>query len=193
MKSHEEQRGLVFFLAGFFIGVLYIYFTGSYRDTETDFLSVQNLMQISYMDFAHEDYLWFLFKKRLGVLFLLVLASFALPGKYLLLGFLMVFGCSMGSMLSVLVVRYGIRGILLFLGFVLPQDVIYVPAVFQWVNVLTAWNEGLFYRGNALTGNRRGKWHTMVKTALLAGVTIIGILLECYVNPFVVKWCLKIF
>lgn len=193
MKSHVEQRQLVFFLAGFLIGVLYIYFTGSYQNGENDFLSVQNLMQVMYMDIASEDYFYFLLRKRLGVLLVLVLLSLALPGKYMLLGFLMIFGCSMGSMLSVLVVRYGIKGMLLFLGLVFPQDIIYIPAIFWWVWLLTEWNEGMIFRMDPIRRRRGSGIRTAWTMAVLIGVTIIGILLECYVNPIVVNFCLKIF
>lgn len=193
MKSHEEQRGILFFLAGFFIGVIYIYFMGASGATEEDFLSVQNLMQVTYMDVVYEEYFWFLVKKRIGILLVLVAASFALPGKYLLLGFLMVFGCSMGSMLSVLIVRYGLKGILLFLGLVFPQDLIYIPVVLRWEHVLERWNEGIFWRRNAMRQRRSGRWYGGGRVVVLLMVTIIGILLECYVNPLVVNWCLKFF
>lgn len=193
MKMHEEHRQFVFFLTGIFIGVLYIYFTGGSPDRERDFFSVQNLKQIMYMEIVHEDYFLFLLKKRIAVLLLLVIISFALPGKYLLMGFLMVFGCSIGSMLSVLVARYGIKGMLLFFGLVFPQDVIYIPVIFLWVRLMAGWNEELFRMRYSLM--RSGQKHVffMGKLLFLSGVTIIGVLSECYVNPIFVKWCLKFF
>ncbi len=193
MRSQEQHRQLVFFLAGFLIGVLYIYFTGSPGAGETDFLSIQNLMQVMYMDIVHEEYFWYLLRKRIGILILLVMTSLALPGKYLLVGFLMVFGCSMGSMLSVLLMRYGLKGILLFLGLIFPQDIVYIPVVFWWVCLLTGWNEGMFYQRNSLMKKRDAGYRTLLRVIALCGVTIIGVVLECYVNPFIVQWCLKIF
>lgn len=193
MRIHEEQRQTVIFLAGFLVGVLYIYFTGSYREGNTDFLSIQNLMQVMYMEIVHKDYFVFLLKKRLGVIFALAVASLALPGRYLLLGFLMVFGCSMGSMFSVLVIRYGIKGALLFMGLIFPQYIVYIPVVFQWVCLLSDWHEGVFYGRNPLMRKRVSGLHFAARTMVLLTVTIIGIFLECYVNPVIVNWCLKIF
>nr|MBQ8253733.1 stage II sporulation protein M [Lachnospiraceae bacterium] len=193
VKSREEHRQLIFFLAGFLIGVLYIYFTGNAGKEGVDFLSVQNLMQVKYMEIIYEDYFIYLLKKRIGIVLLLVAFSLALPGKYILFGFLMMFGCSMGSMISVLVMRHGIRGVLLFLGLVLPQDLIYVPVLFGWVYLLAGWNEGMFgyVPGRNKSGNRiRGLFF---KILCLLGVTIIGILLECYVNPKTLNFCLKFF
>ncbi len=192
-EMRSEQKQFVFFLAGFLIGVLYIYFLGNERGSETDFLSVQNLMQVTYIDIDYKDYLGYLLRKRGGILLILVLISLALPGKYLLSGFLMILGCSMGSMLSVLAARYGFKGILLFLALIFPQDIVYIPTVFLWVVLLSGWNEGLFFSGDVLRRKRYGEYGGAVYLLFLCGVTIIGVLLECYVNPIIVNWCLKIF
>lgn len=114
MKAQESQKEIVFFLSGFLIGVLYIYFMGDKRSGESDFFSLQNLMQIRCLEVVREDYLLYLVKERGRVLLFLGILSLALAGKYLLQGFLMLMGCSMGSMLSVLIIRYGLKGMLLF-------------------------------------------------------------------------------
>ncbi len=193
MKSQENQKQFVFFLAGFLLGVLYIYFSGEYKGEGADFFSIQNLMQIRYMEIVQEEYFIYLLKKRAGVLLILGILSLALAGKYLLAVFLMLFGCSMGSMLSVLIMRYGLPGMLLFVGFIFPQDLVYIPAVFGWVALLTEWNEGMFGRRNVMHRRGYGKHMGMKRLLVLSGVTIIGILLECYVNPIIVNWCLKFF
>ena len=118
MKYKESQKEIIFFLAGFMLGVFYIYFMGDEKGGVTDFFSMQNLMQIRYIEVVQEEYFLYLVKKRCGILLLLGILSLAIAGKYLLQGFLMLLGCSMGSMLSVLIVRYGLRGMLLFFGFV---------------------------------------------------------------------------
>ena len=193
MKSQEKHKYFVFFLAGFLLGVLYIYFTGEHNAESTDFFSVQNLMQLQYVEMDYKDYFVYLLKKRFGVLLMLAALSFALAGRYLLLGFLMLFGCSMGSMLSLLVVRYGVGGMLLFGGLIFPQDIVYLPVVFDWVTVLAEWNVRLFGHSNVAYRMGRTKYSGVSHMIVLCGVTIIGILLECYVNPVIVKFCLKIF
>lgn len=192
LKTQEMHRQLVLFLAGFLVGVLYIYVTGYFQGEDTDFLSVNNLMQIMYTDINYKEYFLYLVKKRAGVLFFLVLVSLALPGKYLLAGFLMFFGCSVGNMLSVLIMRYGLKGILLFLALIFPQDIIYIPVLFGWVYLLTHFNESIFYGQNRYR-YRLSKYQILGKMIVLCGVTIIGLIFECYVNPMIVIWCIKIF
>lgn len=192
MKTQEMHRQLVLFLAGFLLGVLYIYIMGYLQGEDTDFLSVNNLMQIMYTDINYKEYFIYLVRKRGAVLFVLLLASLALPGKYLLAGFLMFFGCSVGSMLSALITRYGLKGILLFLSLIFPQDLIYIPVLFGWVYLLTHFNNHLFY-GQKRYRYRLSKYQILGKMIILCGVTIIGLFFECYVNPIIVIWCIKIF
>ena len=127
------------------------------------------------------------------VLPVLLVLSLAVAGKYLLSGFLMLFGCSMGSMLSVLILRYGIKGMLLFFSLIFPQDFVYLPAMFGWVAVLAEWNEKLLGGKSVIYRRGEEKRRNFKRIFLLFVVTIIGILLECYVNPLLVKFCLKIF
>lgn len=193
MKLQNRQTQFVFFLAGFLLGIIYIYFAGDKSGEGVDLFSVQNLMQFQYQDIKYEHYLGYLLRKRVSVLLGLVILSLAVAGKYLLSGFLMLFGCSMGSMLSVLILRYGIKGMLLFFALIFPQDFVYLPVVFGWVATLTDWNDKLLGGGNAVYRRGREKSKNITRFFLLIGVTIIGILLECYVNPLIVKICLKIF
>lgn len=193
MKTQESQKEIVFFLSGFLIGVLYIYFMGDKRSGESDFFSLQNLLQIRCLEVVREDYLLYLVKERGRVLLFLGILSLALAGKYLLQGFLMLMGCSMGSMLSVLIIRYGLKGMLLFFGFIFPQDLLYIPALFGWVMLLSEWNAGLFGSQKVYQRRSGARYVAWKHVLLLGGVTIIGILLECYVNLHIVKWVLKIF
>lgn len=192
MKTQEMHRQLMFFLSGFLIGVLYIYIMGYLQGGDPDFLSINNLLQIVYMDMDYKEYFLFLVKKRAGVLLSMVLTSLALPGRILLTGFLMLFGCSVGSMLSVLIMRYGLRGIFLFLALIFPQDTVYIPVLFGWIKLLTEFNNQLFHR-QGLYGYGIANHRFWGNGALLFGVTIIGLILECYVNPLIVIWCVKLF
>lgn len=193
MKARENRKEIVFFLAGFLLGVLYIYFCGAEMGGENDFFSLQNLMQIRYMEVVREEYLLYLIKKRGSVLVILGILSMAMAGKYLLQGFLLLLGCSMGSMLSVLIMRFGAKGMLLFFGFIFPQDLLYIPALFGWVMVLSEWNASVFGNGNRYrkrAAQRYGIWKCIL---LLSGGIICGILLECYVNLIFVKFVLNFF
>ena len=169
----KVQKQVILFLAGFVLGVLYIYMIGC---RETDFLGIQSLMQISFLEIGYREYFLYLLKKR----------------GLLLAGIVMYFGMSIGGMLSVMILRYGWKGILLSLSFCLPQDLFYIPAGSMGISLLAV-------RGGQKSDRMPGyhmeekKKNRLKQIFLVLGVTIIGILAECYVNPMLVKTVLKIF
>lgn len=189
----DRDRMLLFFVTGFLIGILYIVFFQTAESGMIDFLSIQNLIQIPYAEMIYKDYFLFLLKKRMAVLGMLLLSSAALPGKYLMAGFLMLFGCGIGGILSVLITRCGIKGFFLTVALLFPQYLFYIPALFGLCAVLSKWHSTLFSHGSMLRERRQKKTFLLGKGLLYLGVTIMGLLCECYVNPNVVIFCLKIF
>lgn len=189
MNIGKVQKQVILFLAGFVLGVLYIYMIGC---RETDFLGIQSLMQISFLEIGYREYFLYLLKKR-GLLGIgIVLIGMTAAGQLLLAGIVMYFGMSIGGMLSVMILRYGWKGILLSLSFCLPQDCfIFRRAVWE----SACWQSGAGRRAQQNAGISYGekKKNRLKQIFLVLGVTIIGILAECYVNPMLVKTVLKIF
>lgn len=185
----KVQKQVILFLAGFVLGVLYIYMIGC---RETDFLGIQSLMQISFLEIGYREYFLYLLKKR-GLLGIgIVLIGMTAAGQLLLAGIVMYFGMSIGGMLSVMILRYGWKGILLSLSFCLPQDLFYIPAGSMGISLLAARGG---QKSDRMPGYHMGekKKNRLKQIFLMLGVTIIGILAECYVNPMLVKTVLKIF
>lgn len=189
MNIGKVQKQVVLFLAGFVLGVLYIYMIGC---QETDFLGIQSLMQISFLEIGYRDYFLYLLKRR-GLLGIgIALIGMTAAGQLFLAGIVMYFGMSIGGMLSVMILRYGWKGILLSLSFCLPQDLFYVPAVSMGISLLAACGGQKSDRLQVYhTGEK--KRNRVKKIFFVLGVTIMGILAECYVNPLLVKTVLKIF
>lgn len=185
----KVQKQVILFLAGFVLGVLYIYMIGC---QETDFLGIQSLMQISFLEIGYRDYFLYLLKRR-GLLGLgMVLIGMTAAGQLLLAGIVMYFGMSIGGMLSVMILRYGWKGIMLGLGFCLPQDLFYIPAGSMGISLMAAYGRKKNDRLQIYhTGEKKKNQLRRILSVL--GVTIIGILAECYVNPLLVKTVLKIF
>lgn len=159
---------------------------------ETDFLGIQSLMQISFLEIGYREYFLYLLKKR-GLLGIgIVLIGMTAAGQLLLAGIVMYFGMSIGGMLSVMILRYGWKGILLSLSFCLPQDLFYIPAGSMGISLLAVRGG---QKSDRMPGYHMGekKKNRLKQIFLVLGVTIIGILAECYVNPMLVKTVLKIF
>ena len=189
MNIGNVQKQVVLFLAGFVLGVLYIYMIGC---QETDFLGIQSLMQISFLEIGYREYFFYLLKRRglLGIGMLLI--GMTAGGQLFLAGIVMYFGMSIGGMLSVMILRYGWKGILLSLGFCLPQDLFYIPAGSMGISLLAS-HYGQKSDRLQMYHTGEKKRNRIKKICSVLGVTIIGIVTECYVNPFLVKTVLKIF
>ena len=87
---------------------------------------------------------------------------------------------------------YGGRVALRPVSFCLPQDLFYIPAGSMGISLLAARGG---QKSDRMPGYHMGekKKNRLKQIFLMLGVTIIGILAECYVNPMLVKTVLKIF
>lgn len=61
MNIGKVQKQVILFLAGFVLGVLYIYMIGC---RETDFLGIQSLMQISFLEIGYREYFFISAEKK---------------------------------------------------------------------------------------------------------------------------------
>ena len=105
------------------------------------------------------------------------------------------YGMSAGAFVTALVLRYGIKGILLATVCLLPQYLVYIPALLFFLK----WAEGLYYgiysrNGGAFAAEDRS--FLVKKSGQLIAVLCafaIGCLLEAYINPMLLAGYLKIF
>ena len=139
----------------------------------------------------------YVIKHRLFTVCMLGLLATTIIGLPVVCGYICYVGLAAGCLLSVAVIRYGIRGLLLMAAGILPQGVFLIPgyiALFVWaVNV----NRMLYSRNPYKEHYMRYSKQIYVQKGLqMAGITavvIIGCLLESYVNPKMLHFILKIF
>lgn len=106
-------------------------------------------------------------------------------------------GLAAGCLLSVAVIRYGIRGLLLMAAGILPQGLLLIPsymALFVWaVSVNRALYARSPYREHYMRYSKQTYIRYGLQMAGIVAVVIMGCLLECYVNPQMLHFILKIF
>lgn len=192
MKQKESGRQLVFWLAGFVIGVLFSYFSAGDSKELAAYMGMQNMMEIALGRIDTHRYLFYLIRQR-GMIFLILLfGAMTIMGNYILSAFLMFLGISMGTMGVFLLSHYGGKGFFLFLALFFPQIICYVPAIYYIVRFLTVLHDRVFGERN-IRYVSRDKMLSPRQIMRAIGVTITGILLECYVNPVFVKFVMKLF
>lgn len=180
------------FLAGFLIGILIMKIGESILLEKTGIFDEEVLYHMKYMTVDHNALFCYVLRKRLLTVLILAVLSTTYLGMAVCVGTALWYGAAAGGVLAVMVLRYGIKGILLAAASLFPHYLIYFPVIFM----LLAWGEsvyvGIYHRIGAETEQNL----LIKKTGQLAaiiGMTVAGCALEGYVNPEVFLSLLKIF
>lgn len=183
------------FGAGLLAGILVMNIGKSILLEDTGFFDVYTLCQIKLMTVDGNALFCYVFRKRILGLLAMVVLSTTYLGLALCIGAVLWYGMSAGVFLSALILRYGLKGLLLAVVCVFPQCLLYIPAMLMFLK----WAEEVYYgiysrSGNA--SNAEDKGFLMKKggqlTAII-GLFAVGCLLEGYVNPGLLLSFLKIF
>lgn len=191
----KKSIQLICVLIGFMIGALYIYFCGGNSFGGNEMLGLQSIIGLAYSDIQLKKYLIYLLKRRIGIIIFVGVMALTSAGNIFMGGFCLFFGIGTGSMISVAIMHYGIKGILVFLAFTMPQMLFYIPAFSRWITWFSELRLGLHKKRKKQFDITYYETKKVVKYKFLIGMlvfTIIGLLVECYVNPFFVKKIIKI-
>jgi uncharacterized membrane protein SpoIIM required for sporulation len=185
------------FLIGLFVGILFVNLGHDTWIRNGSLLGAEMMNRLKSSRPAGEGLVGYILGHRLFTGCLLCLVSTTLIGMPLLCAYICYAGLSAGCLLSVAVVRYGIRGLLFMAAVLFPQALLLVPAyilLFLWAADV---NRTLYAPRTQLEGYERySSRFYLKKGAQLIGimtVVIMGCLLESYVNPSVLHFVLKIF
>lgn len=169
---HSKRQLLALFMPGFLLGVLYVNLLAKKYVAEPGIFSEYFLDQFQTVKIEPGEYLWYLLRLRI-LPFLAVLAlSMTKMRRVTAALFLLWTGMSAGILISTAVLSMGIRGSFLCLAGVFPQFIFYIPAYlillwYCWAYPKSPWNRQ--------------------KTVFVLTALAVGILLEIYVNPSVVR------
>ena len=173
MKIQENKRWFVlFYMTGFFVGILYANIISRDYIASTGIFNDYFLEQYTQVDIDTVDFLWYVvYVRALPVIFLIAFGCSRFR-KAAALAFILWTGFSSGVILTTAVMKLGVKGIILCLICVTPQFLCYVAAYlmllwFLFVYPKTRWN--------------------LTKTVSFLLLMAVGILLECYVNPVIMK------
>lgn len=186
---------LPYFCVGFLAGFLVMNVGKSVLVDNTGFFDAYTLYRIRDMTVDQNALFYYVFRKRImGILAMAVLSTTYL-GLAACLGGVFWYGMSAGAFVTVLALRYGIKGVLLAIVCLLPQYLVYVPALLFFLKWAEELYRGIYSRsGGAFAAEDKG---FLVKKGgqLIAvlGAFAIGCLLEAYINPLLLVGYLKIF
>lgn len=185
------------FMIGLFIGILIVNLGHEtwVRDGSLFGSEMMNRLKNSRPEGA--GLVGYILRHRLFAVCILSLAATTVVGMPVLCGYICYTGLAAGCLLSVAVIRYGIRGLLFMAAMIFPQVLLLAPAyilLFLWAaNVNTI----LYAPRTQMEGYERFSRQFYIKKGMqmigITAIAIMGCLLESYVNPKIMQLVLKIF
>ena len=166
----------VFHMAGFLAGILYANLGAGDYIAGTGILDDFFLEQYAGMEIDTAEFLWYVSYLRLVPVFLLFALGCTKLRKGVAAAYIVWTGFSAGMILVTAVMKMGVKGIILCLLCMVPQFICYIAGY-----LMLLW---------FLFGYPAVRWN-MSKTVCFSLFMLTGILLECYVNPVIVKMFLR--
>lgn len=185
------------FTIGLFLGILIVNLGYDTWITDGSLLGTDMVSRLKSSTPDGRGLFGYIIRHRLFTVCMLGLLATTVIGLPVVCGYVCYSGLAAGCLLSVAVIRYGIRGLLLMAAGILPQGLLLIPAytaLFIWA---VSVNRMLYSKNPYKEPYMRYSKQTYIKKGIqIAGimtVVIIGCLLESYVNPKMLHFILKIF
>lgn len=173
VKIGESKRYFVlFFTLGFLAGILYANLLSKDYIASLGIFNDYFLEQYTQTEVDAEQYFWYVLKLRAMPVIVLGALGCTRIRKGAAAAFLLWTGFSGGIMLTAAVMKMGVKGIILCLIGLTPQFIFYVAAF-----LILLW---------FLFSYPQTRWN-LSKTTMFGLLMIIGIILECYINPVLMK------
>lgn len=185
------------FMIGLFVGILIVNLGHDSWVRDGSLLGTEMISRLKNSRPEGAGLVGYILKHRLFTVCILSLTATTVVGMPVLCVYICYIGMAAGCLLSVAVIRYGIRGLLLMAAALFPQIFLLAPAyvlLFLWAaNV----NAILYAPRTQLEGYERFSSKFYIKKGgqiiAIIIVSIMGCLLESYVNPKIVHYVLTIF
>lgn len=185
------------FMMGLFLGILFVNIRHDVWIKDDGLLNAAMMKRLQSSEFDGGYLFGYIVRHRVLAILMVSLIASTFIGLPIVCVYVCYLGASAGCILSVAVIRYGIRGVLFMAASIFPQGLLLIPAYF----LLFVWsldsNRRLYGKIDGLEGRYfLGKQFVLRKGAALVGImlaVIIGCAVESYVNPYIVHFILKIF
>ena len=181
------------FLIGFGIGLFAAYFGRGIWFQTTGILDEDTLYRMKYMTVDSGVLFAYVLCKRCRIFFVLIIMATTYLGLVFCGGITVKYGFSIGFFISSAVYRYGIKGLLLGIVGAFPQYLCYVPAILLLIRWCENLHRSIYFYHNITGQGKKSLTSRMGKLAHILMLLIFGCVLECFVNPVLLKGFLQFF
>ena len=170
---NKNQLLMILLVVGFLIGVIYENLISKNQVVTTEIFLKSNLQRYLQTDVIAEKYFWYVIKDRVLFLLLICVLSCVKWKKIFVALCLLLTGFFTGTFCVAAVLQLGIKGLLLCFAGLFPQMLFYG---FLYGMLFVHW----FHYPER-------QWNR-AKTLFTIILFVVGIILEVYVNPIIVKF-----
>ena len=181
------------FLIGFGIGLFAAYFGRGIWFQTTGILDEDTLYRMKYMTVDSGVLFAYVLCKRCRNFFVLIIMATTYLGLVFCGGITVKYGFSIGFFISSAIYRYGIKGLLLGIVGAFPQYLCYVPAILLLIRWCEDLHRSIYFYHNITGQGKKSLPGRLGKLALILMVLVFGCILECFVNPVLLKGFLQFF
>lgn len=174
-------------LIAFLIGCVITNYLGKEFLTSYGILNDYFFSQYTYHDIDSNRLFCHILMERGKMAVVVFLFGRVLDGKWFSLCVKSLVAATVGFLMTVAIINLGIRGIPICLVALLPQWLFYIAVLFGYANAKRRETKG--WDGGYL----EDKYIRVLRGVVLWGGLLIGMLMECYVNPVLLAIVLKIF
>ncbi|MDE6904464.1 MAG: stage II sporulation protein M [Lachnospiraceae bacterium] len=179
------KKGTYLFFVSFMAGVLMANFLGIASGRDTGAMGEYYINRYLYTDISGRELFVYLFYERVPRAFLLFLLSAGI-GVWMIYGYVLYLGITIGMLSVISIINYGVKGVLLMSAFLFPQWICYIPVLFVWYGFL---GERRRVRRELYAGDRKmgkkAEWLVFAAGGMV--LLICGIFLESYINPYILR------
>lgn len=161
----------------------------------TSLLDKYALYHMKYMTVDSSALFYYVLRLRMKSSLTLAVLATTYLGLAVCAGAVLWYGLSAGAFLAAVVIRYGLKGVLFAFAGILPQYILYVPAMLALLAWCETLNRSIYFSNNAGGDAADGVvWPKRIaQLAVILCVLILGCLLESFMNPGLLEKFLKIF
>lgn len=181
------------FLIGLGIGLSAAYFGRGIWFQTTGILDEDTLYRMKYMTVDSGVLFAYVLCKRCRNFFVLIIMATTYLGLVFCGGITVKYGFSIGFFISTAIYRYGIKGLLLGIVGAFPQYLCYVPAILLLIRWCEELHRSIYFYHNITGQGKKSLPGRLGKLALILIVLVLGCILECFVNPVLLKGFLQFF
>lgn len=197
--KHRNRSGyylLYLFMTGLLLGILFVNFRHDIWMQEDGLLNASMMKQLQTMQFDGNYLFGCIVKHRIASVLIISMLASTMIGLPIVCGYVCYLGVGAGCLLSVAVIRYGIRGLFFIAAGMFPQSLLLIPGYFLIFGWGMDCNRGLYGKTDVLEGRYPPGRQFLFKMGLkLLGILLIllaGCAVESYVNPKIIHFILKI-